>query len=155
MWFVFASLGLKISLIAQNLYPTIQTDLFMRTGTVFEEYSSCCRSEFGKRSHLECCVHPRAPEHEKGPPEPTYGREPSEGLKMIRELEHLMNKARLTERGLFSLEKRGFKRDFMNVDKNLMRESRSWILGSSQWSSKRRGNTQELKCANFHLNTRK
>lgn len=37
-------------------------------------------------------------------------------MKVIKELEHLLNKARLTELGLFSLEKRILKRDFMNVD---------------------------------------
>lgn len=40
MWFVFAALIFKISLITQN--PSIQTDLFKRTGAVFEEYSTCC-----------------------------------------------------------------------------------------------------------------
>lgn len=44
-----------------------------------------------------------------------------------------MSKAKLTELGLFSLEKKRLKKDFMNVDKNLrgeIKELDSWLLSA-------------------------
>ena len=81
---------------------------------------SCGRPEYSKRSHLECCVQSRAPEHKTDIH--LWERVQQRAMKMIKELEHLMYKARLTGLGFFSLEKRRLKRDFINVYKNLMGE---------------------------------
>lgn len=43
-------------------------------------------------------------------------------MKITKELEHLMYKAKLIELRLFTLEKRRLERDFINLHKNLIRK---------------------------------
>jgi len=76
---------------------------------------------------------------------------------MFKRLEHLFHKEKLRELGPFSLEKRRFSRDLINVYKYLQgecKEDRARLFSVAP-SSRTRGNGHKLKRGRFPLNVRK
>lgn len=68
------------------------------------------------RTYLECCAQSCTPQNKRDQERHGHQRD----MKIMKRLEHLSYKERLRETGLFSLEKRSLRADFVDVYKHLM-----------------------------------
>jgi len=107
------------------------------------------------RPHLKYCVQFCAPQFEKD--KALLERVQRRAMKMMRGLEHLSYKERLSELGLFSLKKRRVKGDVVNACKYLKGgcQEDGARLFSVVSSNRTSGNRHRLKHRKFQLNMRK
>ncbi|GAB0191963.1 hypothetical protein GRJ2_001661600 [Grus japonensis] len=105
------------------------------------------------RPHLEYCVQLWGPSTRHG----AVGESPEEAMKMIRGLEHLCYEDRLRELGLFSLEKRWLRGDFIVAFQYLKGPTGKDGEGlfMRECSDRTRGNGFKLKEGRFRLDVRK
>ena len=107
------------------------------------------------RPHLEYCIQVWATQYKKG--RDLLERVQQGATKMIKGLEHLSYKKRLSDQGLFSLKKRSLKRGLINVCKYLRcrrqrDEARLFSVVCGDW---KRGNGHRLKHRKFCINVQK
>ena len=107
------------------------------------------------RPHLEYCIQFWAPRYKKD--RDLLQRLQQRAVKMIKGLEHLSYKKRLSDQGLFSLKKRSLKRGLINVCKYLRcrRQRDEARLFSVVCGDRARGNGHKLEHRKFCTNVQR